>query len=116
MGNSKEFPITHKKTPLSVFADKSVFYSMFRFLFLDPGCSFLHGTCQSERRRTHTFLQTCPLQSLKQRLSRFLIARFAKQCKHIFLIALYARLVERIDAQKISTDAAGKFKEIEELS
>ena len=100
MGNSKEFPITHKKTPLSVFADKSVFYSMFRFLFLDPGCSFLHETCQSERRRTHILLQTRPLQSLKQRLSRFLIAR----------------LVERIDAQKVSTDAAGKFKEIEELS
>ena len=115
MGNSKEFPIT-QKTPLSVFADKSVFYSMFHFLFLDPDCSFLHGTCQSERCRTHILLQTCPLQSLKQRLSRFLIARFAKQCKHIFLIALYARLVERIDAQKVSTDAAGKFEEIEELS
>ena len=105
-----------KKTPLSVFADKSVFYSMFRFLFLAPGCSFPHGTCQSERRRRHILLQTRPLQSLKQRLSRFLITRFAKQCKHIFLIALYARLVERIDAQKVSTDAAGKFEEIEELS
>ena len=61
-------------------------------------------------------LHARPLQSLKQRLSRFLIARFAKQCKHIFLVALYARLVERIDTQKVSADAAGKFEEIEELS
>ena len=88
---------------------------MFRFLCLDLGYRFLHGTCQSERRRTHT-LHARPLQSLKQRLSRFLIARFAKQCKHIFLVALYARLVERIDTQKISADTAGKFKEIEQLS
>ena len=62
------------------------------------------------------FYRPAPYSLLSSASLCFLIARFAEQCEHIFLIALYARLVERIDAQKVSTDAAGKFEEIEELS
>ncbi len=56
------------------------------------------------------------LKSLQKSLSRFLITRFSEECKHIFLVALHTRLIERIYSQKISADSHRKFKEIKQLS
>ena len=62
-------------------------------------------------RSTHTFLQ-----SLQQFFSFFLIARLSKKCKHVFLVALNARLVERIDTQYVAAHAACKLEEVEQLT
>lgn len=39
------------------------------------------------------------LQSLQQCFSFFFISWFSEQCEHVLLVALYARLVERIHAE-----------------
>jgi hypothetical protein len=47
---------------------------------------------------------------------QFFIAGFAKQGKHIFLVALHARLVKWVDTGNIAADATGKLKEVEQRS
>ena len=49
-------------------------------------------------------------------LGFFLITRFLKKCKHIFLICFYSGLVERVYSQHISAYAASFLKEIDKLT
>ena len=48
--------------------------------------------------------------------SFLLAARLAKKSEHVLLVALHARLVERIHAGYVAADAAGKLEEVEQLS
>ena len=47
-------------------------------------------------------------------LRLLLIARLAEKGKHVLLVGLHTRLVERIHPKDVCADAAGLFKEIEE--
>ena len=44
------------------------------------------------------------------------VAGFAKQCKHIFFICLYTRLVKRVDTEDNSAYSTTFFKEVDELA
>ena len=45
-----------------------------------------------------------------------LVAGFVEQSEHIFLVGFHTWLIERIDTEQISANAAGALKEINQLS
>lgn len=53
------------------------------------------------------------LQSLAEFVTLCLIARLAKECKHILLVTLYTRLVERIYTKHICAYSTAHFEEVE---
>ena len=59
------------------------------------------------------FVKHLLLKSFQKLLSCLLIARFSKQCKHIFFVALHPRLVKWIYTKQISADPDSKLKEVE---
>ena len=63
-----------------------------------------------------TKLFTGFLQELAELFSGLLVTRFPEQCKHVFLVALHARLVKRIHAEQIAADTHCKLKEVEQFA
>ncbi len=55
-----------------------------------------------------------PLQTSLNSLALLLVARFIQECKHILLVCLNTRLVERIYSEHIATDATRLLKEVEQ--
>ena len=49
-------------------------------------------------------------------LALSLISWFVEQCKHVLLVCLYSRLVERVNSEDIAADAATNLEEVDELA
>lgn len=56
------------------------------------------------------------LQSCADRFGFSFVTRLVEQGKHILLVSLYTRLVEGIDTQQVTADAASLFKEVEQAA
>ena len=48
-------------------------------------------------------------------LALSLITRLVEQCEHILLVSLHTRLIECVDTQHTTTDAASLLKEVDEI-
>ena len=51
-----------------------------------------------------------------QRSALLFIARLVQKCKHVFLIALNARLIEGVDTQHIAGKASCLFEEVNKIA